>query len=103
MGRTLLAHVEVVLLTWQQLPDELITLSADWVFTESRFYRIAQADIMGGLTIQLILLFEQLKAENRISDFCSRMVAITQEASRDVPATDQVVASELPDWVRQEI
>jgi hypothetical protein len=102
MGRTLLAHIEVVLLTWQQLPDELITLSADWLFTESRFYRIAQADIVGGLNIALIGLFEQLKAENRISDFCSRVVAITREAPRDMPDTGQVVASALPDWVRQE-
>ena len=103
MGRTLLAHVEVVLLNWQQLPDELITLSADWVFTDSRFYRIAQADILGRLTMQLILLFERLKAENRISDFCSRVVAITQEITRDAPDTDQVVARDLPAWVRQEI
>jgi hypothetical protein len=103
MGRTLLAHVEVVLLTWQQLPDELFTLSGDWVFTDSRFYRIAQADIVGGLTMQLILLFEQLKAENRISDFCSRVVAITQETTRDPPDTGPFVASDLPDWVRQEI
>ena len=41
MRRTLLAHVEVVLLTWQQLPEELVALSADWVY-KSRFYRIAR-------------------------------------------------------------
>jgi hypothetical protein len=103
MGRALLAHVEVVLLTWQQLPDELITLNADWMFTESRFYRIAQVDIVGGLNIGLIGLFEQLKAENRITDFCSRVVVIKQAAYREGPDTEQVVASELPDWVRPEI
>ncbi len=103
MGRALLAHVEVVLLTWQQLPDELITLNADWMFTESRFYRIAQVDIVGGLNIGLIGLFEQLKAENRITDFCSRVVVIKQAAYHEVPDTEQVVASELPDWVRPEI
>ena len=99
MRRTLLAHVEVVLLTWQQLPEELVALSADWVFTESRFYRIAQADVMGGLTIALIGLFEHLKAENQISDFCSRVVAVAQEAFREVPDTEQLIKSELPDWV----
>jgi hypothetical protein len=103
MGRALLAHVEVVLLTWQQLPDELITLNADWMFTESRFYRIAQVDIVGGLNIGLIGLFEQLKAENRITDFCSRVVVIKQAAYHEVPDTEQVVTSELPDWIRPEI
>src|SRR5205085_4512864 len=103
MRRTLLAHVEVVLLPWQQLPEELVALSADWIFTESRFYRIAQADVVGGLNIGLIGLFEHLKSENQISDFCSRVVAITQEVLRSVPDTEQIVASELPDWVRQEI
>ena len=99
MRRTLLAHVKVVLLTWQQLPEELVDLSADWLFTESRFYRIAQADVMGELTIALIGLFERLKAENQISDFCGRVVAVTQEALREVPDTEQFLKSELPDWV----
>ncbi len=103
MGRIQLARVEVVLLTWQQLPDELINLSADWMFTESRFYRIAQADIMDGLNIELIGLFEQLKAENRITDFCSRVVVAKQIASREVPDTEGGLTSELPDWVRPEM
>jgi|GEM_PF-1563071 len=103
MSRTQLAHVEVVLLTWQQLPDELINLSADWMFTESRFYRIAQADIVGVLNIGLIGLFEQLKAQNRITDFCSRVVVIKQITYREVSDTEQIVANELPDWVRPEI
>ena len=103
MGRIQLARVEVVLLTWQQLPDELINLSADWMFTESRFYRIAQADIMDGLNLELIGLFEQLKAENRITDFCSRVVVTKEAASREVPDTEGGLSSELPDWVRPEM
>jgi hypothetical protein len=104
MSRTLLTHVEVVLLSWQQLPDELLTLSADWIVTESRFYRIAQADISevaGGVNIQLIRFFEELKAANRICDFCSRLVAVTQDTYPQSPDTEQLMASELPAWVRQ--
>jgi hypothetical protein len=103
MGQILLAHVEVVLLTWQQLPDELIALSADWMFTESRFYRIAQADVVGELNIELIGLFEQLKAEQRISDFCTRMVAIKRAATLELPETEQLARSDLPEWIRPEI
>ena len=103
MGQTLLAHVEVVLLTWQQLPDELIALNADWMFTESRFYRIAQADVVGELNIGLIGLFEHLKAENRISDFCTRMVAIKQSAHHVAPETEQLARPDLPEWIRPEI
>jgi hypothetical protein len=89
MSRTQITHVEVVLLTWQKLPDELRSLSADWVFIECRFYRIAQADIVGELTIELLGFFEQLKKESRITDFCSRVVV-----------TEQARHCELPDWVR---
>jgi hypothetical protein len=106
MSRTLLTHVEVVLLSWQQLPDELLTLSTDWIITESRFYRIAQADISGGSSgfgIQLIRYFEALKTENRICDFCSRLVAATQDSYPFSPDTEQLSASELPAWVRQEV
>lgn len=105
MSRTLLTHVEVVLLSWQQLPDELLALSADWIVTESRFYRIAQADIAtgtGGFGIQLIRYFETLKTENRICDFCSRLVAATQETYPYSPDTEQLNVTELPAWVRQE-
>ena len=45
MSRTQITYVEVVLLSWQKLPDELLSLSANWLFLESRFYRIAQADM----------------------------------------------------------
>jgi hypothetical protein len=89
MSRTQITHVEVVLLTWQKLPDELLSLSADWTLLECRFYRIAQADIEGELTLELLGFFERLKEENRITDFCSRVV-VTEQASH----------SELPDWVR---
>ena len=106
MSRTLLTHVEVVLLSWQQLPDELLTLSADWIVTESRFYRIAQADIgegTGRISIQLMRFFEELKAANRICDFCSRLVAVTPETHPLSPDTEQLTASELPAWVRQSV
>ncbi len=89
MSRTQITHVEVVLLTWQQLPEELLSLSADWIVMECRFYRIAQADMVGALTIELLRLFERLKEENRITDFCSRVVL-----------TGQARDSELPDWIR---
>jgi len=45
---------------------------------ECRFYRIAQADIAGALTIELLEFFEQLKEQNRITDFCSRVVLTGQ-------------------------
>lgn len=99
MSGTQLTHVEVVLLTWQQLPHELLGLSSDWMFTDSRFYRIAQADIMGELTIDLLGLFERLKDEHRIADSCSRVVMLKRPATSHLPNTEQAVASGLPDWV----
>lgn len=99
MSGTQLTHVEVVLLTWQQLPVELLSLSGDWMFTDSRFYRIAQADIAGELTIDLLGLFEQLKDEHRIADSCSRVVMAKQAALAPLPNTEQAIKSELPDWV----
>ena len=97
MRGTQLTHVEVVLLTWQQLPVELLNLSGDWMFTDSRFYRIAQADIAGELTIDLLGLCEQLKNEHRIADSCSRVVMAKQPAH--TPNTEQAIKSTLPDWV----
>ena len=99
MSGTQLTHVEVVLLTWQQLPVELLSLSSDWMFTDSRFYRIAQADIAGELTIDLLGLFEQLKSEHLIADSCSRVVMAKKTSSAHLPDTEQAVKSELPDWV----
>lgn len=99
MSGTQLTHVEVVLLTWQQLPNELLGLSSDWMFTDSRFYRIAQADITGELTIDLLGLFEQLKNAYRIADSCVRVVMAKQSAPLHLPNTEQAVKSELPDWV----
>jgi hypothetical protein len=89
MSGTQITYVEVVLLAWQELPEELLSLSADWTVIECRFYRIAQADIVGALTIELLGFFEQLKEESRIIDFCSRVVVV-----------EQTQHSELPDWVR---
>lgn len=89
MSGTQITYVEVVLLAWQELPEELLSLSVDWTVIECRFYRIAQADIVGALTIELLGFFEQLKEENRIIDFCSRVVLV-----------EQTQHSELPDWVR---
>jgi hypothetical protein len=99
MSGTQLTHVEVVLLTWQQLPVELLSLSSDWLFTDSRFYRIAQADIAGELTIDLLGLFEQLKHEQRIADSCSRVVITKQATPAHLPNTEQAIQIELPDWV----
>ena len=99
MSGTQLTHVEVVLLTWQQLPVELLSLSSDWMFTDSRFYRIAQADLAGELTIDLLGLFEQLKHEHRIADACSRVVIAKQAALPQLPHTEQAITGELPDWV----
>ncbi|HLH61237.1 MAG TPA: hypothetical protein VKV20_06085 [Ktedonobacteraceae bacterium] len=101
MTRTQLTHIEVVLLTWQQLPGELLNLSSHWIFMDCRFYRIAQVDISGDLTIDLLGLFEQLKVENRITDFCGRVVATKQRDTRIWPVTgeNEPVKSELPDWV----
>lgn len=96
---TQLTHVEVVLLNWQQLPAELLSLGSDWMFTDSRFYRIAQADIAGELTINLLGLFEQLKHEHRIADACSRVVMAKQTTPAHLSNTGQAITSELPDWV----
>ncbi len=100
MSRTQITHIEVVLLTWQQLPEELLSLSADWMVTECRFYRIAQADVAGTLTIELLGLFEQLKVENRITDFCSRVAVSRQTEESELLNTVQAQVSELPDWIR---
>src|ERR1700730_3293193 len=99
MSGTQLTHVEVVLLTWQQLPIELLSLGSDWMFTDSRFYRIAQADITGELTVDLLGLFERLKDEYRIADSCVRVVMAKKLAPAHLPNTEQGVKSELPDWV----
>jgi hypothetical protein len=103
MRKTQFTRVEVILLVWQPLPDELLNLCADWMFTESRFFRIAQADILDGLSIRLIGLFEHLKQQNRITDFCSRVVMSKQIVSNTSPDTEPLMMGELPDWVRPEI
>ncbi len=100
MSRTQITHVEVVLLTWQQLPEELLNLSADWIVMECRFYRIAQADIVGALNLELLRSFERLKAENRITDFCSRVVITGQTGESGSLNLEQVRGSELPDWIQ---
>ena len=100
MSRTQITYVEVVLLTWQQLPQELLSLCAEWIVMECRFYRIAQADIAGALTIELLEFFEQLKEEHRITDFCSRVVLTGQTEETGLLGTAQAQESELPDWVR---
>ena len=70
-----MTRVEVVLLSWQQLPEELLSLSANWMYLESRFYRIAQVDMEGVLTIEMLEFLEHLKEQNHIADFCSRVIA----------------------------
>jgi len=100
MSRTLITHVEVVLLTWQQLPQELLNLSAEWVFLECRFYRIAQVDIVGALTLELLGFFEQLKEEHRIIDFCGRMIVAGQTDEIKSVEIEQAKYSELPEWIR---
>ncbi len=100
MSRTQINYVEVVLLSWQKLPDELFSLSANWIFIESRFYRIAQADIYGALTVEVLGLFEQLKKQNYITDFCSRVVVRTSDATTQPIDRVQANYSALPDWIR---
>jgi hypothetical protein len=100
MSRTLITHVEVVLLTWQHLPEELLRLSAEWMFLEGRFYRIAQVDVMDALTLELLEFFERLKEEHRITDFCSRMIVAGQTDEIETIKSGQTKYSELPDWVR---
>ena len=99
MTSTQLTHIEVVLLTWQQLPGELLDLSTHWIYVECRFYRIAQVDIAGDLTINLLELFGHLKEENRITDFCGRVLPMNQRNTRVLPDTGDALKSELPDWV----
>jgi hypothetical protein len=100
MSRTLITHIEVVLLTWQHLPEELLRLSAEWMFLEGRFYRIAQADLVGALTLELLGFFEKLKEEERITDFCSRMIVAGQTDEIEPVSSGQSKYSELPDWIR---
>ena len=100
MSRTQITYVEVVLLSWQQLPDELLSLSANWIFSESRFYRIAQADMVSTLTVEMLGLFEQLKKQSYITDFCSRVVIRTPDRSTQPIDRMQANYSLLPDWIQ---
>ena len=102
MSSTHIACIEVILLSWQKLPDELRSLSTNWIFTESRFYRIAQADMDSSLTVEMLGLFEQLKKYNHITDFCSRVVVRPKEMTTQ--PLDRVKAnySNLPEWIRPE-
>ena len=100
MSRTQITYVEVVLLSWQKLPDELFSLSANWLFMESRFYRIAQADMGSSLTVKVLGVFEQLKKQNYITDFCSRVVVRTYDATTQPIDRVQANYSALPDWIR---
>jgi hypothetical protein len=100
MSRTQITYVEVILLNWQKLPDELLSLSANWLFLESRFYRIAQADIVSALTVEVLGLFEQLKGQNSITDFCSRVVVRTRGVTTQPIEKVQANYSALPDWVQ---
>ena len=100
MSRTQIAYVEVVLLSWQQLPEDLLSLSANWIFTESRFYKIAQADIVSALTVEMLGLFEQLKKQNYITDFCSRVVIRTPNRFTQPIDRMQANYSLLPDWIQ---
>jgi hypothetical protein len=93
-------HVEVVLLSWQQLPDELLSLSANWMYLESRFYRIAQVDMEGVLTIEMLEFLEQLKEQHQIADFCSRVIAREQAVSTKTIDLGEAKYNELPEWVR---
>src|SRR5260370_21911382 len=99
MSRTQITYVEVVLLTWQQLPEELLSLCAEWIVMECRFYRIAQADIAGALTIELLEFFEQLKEQNRITAFCSRVVLTKQTGESGLLDAEWAMERQLPDWV----
>lgn len=100
MSRTQITYVEVVLLSWQKLPDELLSLSANWLVLESRFYRIAQADIVSALTVEVLGLFEQLKGQNSITDFCSRVVVRKRDVTTQPIEKVQANYSALPDWVQ---
>src|SRR5260370_13103984 len=100
MSRTQMTRVEVVLLSWQQLQEELLSLSANWMYLESRFYRIAQVDMEGVLTIEMLEFLEHLKEQNHIADFCSRVIAREQAASIKTIDLGEAKYSELPEWVR---
>jgi hypothetical protein len=93
-------HVEVVLLSWQQLPEELLSLSANWMYLESRFYRIAQVDMEGVLTIEMLEFLEHLKEQNHIADFCSRVIAREQGVFTKTIDLGEARYNELPEWVR---
>lgn len=95
-----MTRVEVVLLSWQQLPVELLSLSANWVYLESRFYRIAQVDMEGVLTIEMLEFLEQLKEQHQIADFCSRVIAREQAVSTKTIDLGEAKYNELPEWVR---
>lgn len=95
-----MTRVEVVLLSWQQLPEELLSLSANWMYLESRFYRIAQVDMEGVLTIEMLEFLEQLKEQHQIADFCSRVIAREQAVSTKTIDLGEAKYSELPEWVR---
>ena len=94
--------IEVILLSWQKLPDELRILNVNWIFIESRFYRIAQADMGSTLTIEMLGLFERLKKQNHITDFCSRVVVRPQEITTRPLDRAKVNYNNLPDWIRPE-
>lgn len=100
MSGTQIMHVEVVLLSWQQLPEELLSLSANWLYLESRFYRIAQVDMEGVLTIEMLEFLEHLKEQNQIADFCSRVIAREQAAFAKTIDLGEAKYRELPEWVR---
>jgi uncharacterized membrane protein len=73
------------------------------LFPSTFFLSIAQADIVGVMTIELLGLFEGLTAENRITDSCSRVVVTKQTEYNKFPDMGKALESELPDWVRPEI
>jgi hypothetical protein len=102
MSKMQITCIEVILLNWQKLPDELRSLSANWIFTESRFYRIAQADMVSTLTVEMLGHFEQLKKQNHITDFCSRVVVKPQEVTTQPLDRVQANYNFLPDWIRPE-
>ncbi len=100
MTTTQITCIEVILLSWQKLPEELRILSTNWIFTESRFYRIAQADMSSSLTVEMLGLFAQLKKQNHITDFCSRVVVRPQEVTTQPLDKAKANYNNLPDWIR---
>ena len=75
-------HIEVVLLDWPKLPPEFLALSSNWTFLTSRFYCIAQTDIQRELTTGELETFEEIKEQDRIIDFCSRIVGMDSKLKR---------------------